>query len=165
MPSLESAGAPRCAPPKAARIGHGRGLRAFVRGERGAAAVEFAILLPVLCAILLGMIDYGFYFFLNSTAVNAAREGARAGVVITTNATDVETEAASVATSYLNGANISLGSCTNCASVSAAVVGGTNLQVTVSIDPYQPLTGFLPAGALPARATHTSIMRLEGLLP
>ena len=120
---------------------------------------------PVLCALILGMIDYGYYFFLNSTTVNAAREGARAGVVITTNATDAEDTAERVATSYLAAANIRIGGCRNCATVTATYRGDDNLEMTVTIDPFTPLTGFLPASALPRRATHTSVMRGEGLLP
>ena len=83
-----------------------RVLRRFVREQRGAAAIEFAILLPVLCAILLGMIDYGYFFYLNSAIVNAAREGARAGVVITTDSDAARAEAETVARAYLTAANI-----------------------------------------------------------
>src|SRR5262245_27708557 len=134
MSSPPPEGAALRAAPDVARMGRMGGLRAFVRDERGAAAVEFAILLPVLCAILLGMIDYGYFFMLNSTAVNAAREGARAGVVITTDTTDVQAEAVAVATNYLSAANIRVGGCNNCASINTEVTGGTDLEVTVSID-------------------------------
>lgn len=51
--------------------------------ERGAAAVEFAIVLPVLLLILVGVIDWGRYFFLEHVVVNCAREAARAGSVAT----------------------------------------------------------------------------------
>ena len=128
--------------------------------DAGVAAVEFAILLPVLLAILLGMIDYGYYFLLNSTVVNAAREGARAGIV-QSSASSAESAATTVATNYLSAAGISVGnSCMNCARVTAAL-GATNLVVTVTIDPFTPLTGFLPSSALPARARHVSTMRWE----
>jgi len=132
--------------------------------EAGVAAVEFALLLPVLCALLLGMIDYGYYFFLNSTVVNAAREGARAGIVEPT--TDAaETTADSVATNYLTAAGIAIGnSCMNCAHIDHAWSGG-DLAITVTIDPYTPLTGFLPASALPARVRHVSTMRWELATP
>ena len=48
---------------------------------RGAAAVEFAIVLPVLLGILCGTIDWGFYFFTREIVVNASREGARVGTL------------------------------------------------------------------------------------
>lgn len=45
--------------------------------QKGVAAIEFAILLPVLLAILLGIINYGLLMFNQAVITNAAREGAR----------------------------------------------------------------------------------------
>jgi Flp pilus assembly protein TadG len=45
--------------------------------ERGAAAVEFALVLPVLVVILLGIIDFGLAMNAQAVTANAAREGAR----------------------------------------------------------------------------------------
>jgi Flp pilus assembly protein TadG len=50
--------------------------------ERGAAALEMAIVLPLLILILGGIIDYGRAFFTQIVLANAAREGARAAVVL-----------------------------------------------------------------------------------
>lgn len=44
---------------------------------RGAAIVEFAVVLPLLLALLFGIIEYGWIFMLRQTMQNAAREGAR----------------------------------------------------------------------------------------
>lgn len=57
-----------------------RSLRPEKRDE-GAAAVEFALVLPVLVALLLGIIQFGWYFFVANSASAAAREGARRVVV------------------------------------------------------------------------------------
>jgi Flp pilus assembly protein TadG len=65
------------------------------RGERGAAAVEFAILLPVLIAIVCGTIDWGYYFFQREILVNASREGARTGSLQGMTSTDAVTAAES----------------------------------------------------------------------
>ena len=51
------------------------------RSEGGAAAVEFAIILPIFAAMLMGMIQYGFYFWTAETTGSAARETARRIVV------------------------------------------------------------------------------------
>lgn len=48
--------------------------------QRGAAAVEFAIILPVLLIMLLGVIDFGIFFGQNISLQSAAREGARQGI-------------------------------------------------------------------------------------
>ena len=47
------------------------------RHERGAAAVEMAILLPLLVLVLGGIIDFGRALYTQNIATNAAREGAR----------------------------------------------------------------------------------------
>jgi Flp pilus assembly protein TadG len=46
-------------------------------GERGAVAVEFALLLPLLLMIVFGFIDFGRAFHTQITLTQAAREGVR----------------------------------------------------------------------------------------
>jgi Flp pilus assembly protein TadG len=48
-----------------------------VERERGAAAVEFALLLPILLIIVFGLIDFGRALNAQITLTQAAREGAR----------------------------------------------------------------------------------------
>ncbi|NIH65555.1 Flp pilus assembly protein TadG, partial [Modestobacter marinus] len=45
--------------------------------ERGAAIVEFALVLPVLLVLLLGIVEYSLAFNAQATLSAAAREGAR----------------------------------------------------------------------------------------
>jgi Flp pilus assembly protein TadG len=45
--------------------------------ERGAAAVEFAILLPLLLMLVLGTIEFGRAYNAQITLTNAARDGVR----------------------------------------------------------------------------------------
>lgn len=47
------------------------------RRERGAVAVEMAIVLPLLLLIIAGMIDLGRLFYVQTMVTNASREGAR----------------------------------------------------------------------------------------
>ncbi len=51
--------------------------------QRGAAAVEFALVVPLLFLILFGTIQYGLYFFDAQGTRNGVREAARLGVVKT----------------------------------------------------------------------------------
>lgn len=74
--------------------------------ERGAAAVEFAILLPVLVAIVFGTIDWGSYFFQREIVVNASREGARVGTLKFDPPLDAATEAEKTAQAYLTAARL-----------------------------------------------------------
>lgn len=52
-----------------------------VRRPRGQAVLEFAIILPLLVLILLGIIGFGELFSYRLRIDNAAREGCRKGVV------------------------------------------------------------------------------------
>jgi len=46
-------------------------------GETGAAAVEFALILPVLVLLVMGLIEFSLLFNAQISVTNAAREGAR----------------------------------------------------------------------------------------
>lgn len=51
---------------------------------RGAAIVEFAVVLPLLLTILFGIIEYGWVFMVRQTLQTAAREGCRTAVLQST---------------------------------------------------------------------------------
>jgi Flp pilus assembly protein TadG len=48
--------------------------------ERGAVIVEFALVLPLLMFLLMGMIEFGLLFYNQQVLTNASREGARSGI-------------------------------------------------------------------------------------
>jgi hypothetical protein len=54
-------------------------LRRKFRSRRGQSVVEFALILPVIMFLLLGMIEMGFAINHNSSMVTATRQGARVG--------------------------------------------------------------------------------------
>lgn len=58
------------------------GRRARPCQQRGAAAVEFALVLPLLLALLVGTLDLGLMLYDKAVITNASREGARAGIVL-----------------------------------------------------------------------------------
>ncbi len=47
------------------------------RGEEGAVAIEFALILPILVFLVLGGIDFGHRLHMQHLITNASREGAR----------------------------------------------------------------------------------------
>lgn len=53
----------------------------FLHSEKGQAMVEFALVLPLLLALLCGIIDFGWLYYNQITLNNAAREGARYAVI------------------------------------------------------------------------------------
>ena len=62
------------------------------RTERGAAAVEFALVAVLLIFIILTTVDLGRLFFVVQGVKAASREGARAAVISTATASDVDTK-------------------------------------------------------------------------
>jgi Flp pilus assembly protein TadG len=46
-------------------------------GQEGAAAVEFAIILPILLVLTLGALDVGHMYYMDHLITNASREGGR----------------------------------------------------------------------------------------
>ncbi len=61
-----------------------RGMR---RDERGAAAVEFALVVPLLLLLLWGIVDIGRAFYTLNNLASAVREGARSAAVMSTDPT------------------------------------------------------------------------------
>jgi Flp pilus assembly protein TadG len=54
-------------------------LRAFRRTDAGGAALEFAVVIPVLVLLGIGVVDFGRAFFTGIAVANAARAGAQWG--------------------------------------------------------------------------------------
>ncbi len=128
--------------------------------QRGAAAVEFALVLPLLLTLVLGAIDWGWFFFIDQLVTNAAREGARAGSVLpprpTSTASQAEDAAEQAASAYLTRATLTP---TGVAASFTTVDGTDAIQVTITY-PVGSLTGFLSA-VMPANAVATAVMRWQ----
>lgn len=69
--------------------------------ERGAAAVEFALILPVLIMMIFGMVDMGMAINAQAVVGNAAREGARAASFSAANTAAAATVATSASSSLI----------------------------------------------------------------
>ncbi len=72
------------------------------RDEDGAAAVEFAIVLPVLLLIVFGIIDFGRAFWVKNNLVAAMREGGRVASAGFLNQNDPSGVAAQKVADYIN---------------------------------------------------------------
>lgn len=107
-------------------------MRNLHRSEKGAAAVEFALLLPLLMMILFGIIEFGIALHQQSILTNASREGARLGIVqsipaITTGQINATID------NYLTGAGITPGNVSR--TIVAGGVTGSPVKVTLTL-PY-----------------------------
>lgn len=67
-----------------------------LKNQKGQALVEFAIVLPILLMLVMGIIQFGMMLNSYLAIENASREGARAGIV---GSTDAEIESLIIASS------------------------------------------------------------------
>jgi Flp pilus assembly pilin Flp len=127
------------------------------RGQDGAAAVEFALLLPLLVLLLFGFIQFGLAFNTRIQATNAAREAARQAVVGIDDWNDV----GGVQFWQVVRDRAGVGSITNCSFTTEDVVGGT---LTVKFDfPLKLVIPFLPSPPSWQTGTAQASMRIEQL--
>jgi Flp pilus assembly protein TadG len=56
-------------------------LKMRLKSQKGVAAVEFALVLPLLVLLIFGIIEFSLLMFNKQVITNASREGARAGIV------------------------------------------------------------------------------------
>ncbi|BCW46381.1 TadE/TadG family type IV pilus assembly protein [Arthrobacter sp. StoSoilB5] len=129
--------------------------------ERGAVAVEMAILLPLLLLILIGIMEFGRVLNVQVSLTQAAREGARyAAVHYQDGGLNVSGTALAAAPS-LSGLGVSV---TDNASSCAP---GSNVTVTTSVS-LTSMSGFLDAGffggpgIFPLNMTGVGVMRCGG---
>jgi TadE-like protein len=96
---------PRCAKRRGREVGQGVVTR---HAQRGAAVIEFALILPLLLLLLIGGIDMSLALYDKAVITNASREGARAGIVARTPPIS-EAEIRQVVQNYTQTALVNLG--------------------------------------------------------
>ena len=139
-------------------------LRRTERNDSGQAIVEFAIVLPVLLIILLGIVEFGLLLFNQQVITNASREGARAGIVARTPRLS-DTDIANVVTTYCQNHLVTFGA-QNTPVVQVAPSGnrsglsfGQDLTVTVTFNyGFLYLANF---GFTPIDLKASTVMKME----
>jgi Flp pilus assembly protein TadG len=129
-------------------------------GDRGAAAVEFALLLPVLLLVVFGIIDFGRALNAQITLTQAAREGARLAAVGQPAAAVVARTQAAATT--LTGVTVAVTSCPAGAGLGANAVVQAGYQFSF-ITPIGAVAGLVGGGGLgsPITLSATSEMPCE----
>jgi Flp pilus assembly protein TadG len=107
--------------------------RRSLRNESGNAVIEMAFTLPLLLVVAMGIFDFGLMFQRFEILTNAAREGARVGVLPGYTTNDAISRAnAYLATSNVPGATVTAVSTT--ISIGTPAVAKPAITVTVTYD-------------------------------
>ena len=132
----------------------------YLQNNRGVAAVELAICLPILILLVCGSIEFGLLFYNQQIITNASREGVRAGITGTGNADIIQ-----IVGNYCNGKLINLNG-VNELQAGAVAVSGSNtaggiaiLTVRVTYN-YNFLFGSI-LGFIEKTLSAQTIMRME----
>ena len=129
--------------------------------ERGAVAVEMAVLLPLLLLILIGTMEFGRVFNVQNSLTQAAREGARNAAIHYSDGTMDVNGTVSAAAPSLDGLALVINNNAN------ACAPGRNVEVTVRVN-LSSLSGFLDSGwfgspgLFPMTLTGVGVMRCGG---
>ena len=136
-------------------------MRRPLRDERGASAVEFAFIVPLLILLVLGIAEFGHAFQVQGTLSAAAREGVRA-MALRNNPADAKAvvrDAASSLDPDITDTQIKIqvvgSTATTCPTIGA---GNTAVRLTITY-PMPFLTHFFGSGLT---LTGTGVMRCNG---
>lgn len=139
-----------------------RTARRLLRRDRGQSLVEFAIVVPLLLALLVAIFEFGRAWNIQQVVTNVAREGARQGVLATVDNDSVQTVVSTLLTTARldpADATVSVNGCND--------ITGTECNVQIQY-PYNflfmgPVVRLISGGAWPGSVTlgTTSIMRNE----
>ena len=124
----------------------------FLKRTTGQSIVEFALVLPVLLLIMMGIVEFGRLLETTNVLTSAAREGVRVAAVSAPDVSQVNNAAQNILTA-------------NNISNSTITVNGpnTNREVSVTVQiTYVPLTGSFIPGLGSLQLTRSSRMHWEG---
>ena len=133
-----------------------------MKRERGGAAIEFAIVFPLLVMLLFGIIEFSLILYDKAMITNASREGARAGIVAQlVRVTDAEIK--SVVDKYCKNYLITFGASTPVPVITrTGLTFGDELSVQVTYTyGFLALPNFVTGIVGPMNLTATTVMRME----
>lgn len=131
--------------------------------EKGAAAVEFALILPLLLLMLFLIIEFSIALYDKAVITNASREGARMGIVMQPAPRPGAGAISATVNAYCATNLISFGPATPVTAVSATCVNpGDLLTVNVSYTySFLVLPNFMGGLTSGITLTGTTVMRCE----
>lgn len=104
--------------------------------SKGASAVEFALVLPLLAVLIFGIIEFGILFYDKAVITNASREGARAGILFNRYDHDGDPNTSPLVRVPANEIiNVASSYCSN-----YLVTFGSNTPPDIQVNPADPLS-------------------------
>jgi hypothetical protein len=137
-----------------------RSTRRAGRRQRGAAVVEFAMVLVPLLLILLGTIDWGCYLYFRAIVTDAARAGARAGS-LNPNLATAQAAGRAAASDFLTDLGFPRPGQTLTVTAPAGPANSVSIRVVLTTPSVTGFTGLERSSILPANASAQVAMRLE----
>ena len=131
------------------------------KNEKGQSLVEFALILPLLLLLIMAIVQFGVVFNGYITVSNAAREGARVGIIEKNNAkVESKVNEAFDASAVLTNPAVTIsfpegGSYTNGKPLSVMVKGDAPIIVPL-------MDAFFPGGKV--EVSRTAVMMVEGFI-
>ena len=114
-----------------------RRLRLVGVGESGAALLEFALVLPILLILLLGLIDFGLYFYNDLQLTHVARDAARYASVNQAGAANNAIDNATLVSTDITARNVDV----------ASSGGEASVTLTATYHVITPLPNFIGIGS------------------
>lgn len=130
-----------------------------MREEDGQGIVEFAIAIPLVLFVLLGILEFGWLFNAKITLTSAAREGARVAVVSTIDQRNRAYIASTEAVSGVSGITIPNDNTHFKYSTNDEIINNTNNAIVEIKGLVQPLVGLFFNGPVEIQAK--AVMRIE----
>lgn len=137
--------------------------------RRGTAAVEFAVVAPLLMLLVFGMVEYGRLVMVQQVLTNASREGARTAILAGSSADSVQQlvvdycEAGGV---RIVSSDVQIQSAEGVTLDPAVAVPGVPVRVVVGVDfrdvSWLPVSAFL-GDRMDRRLSAETVMRKEGI--
>lgn len=130
-----------------------------MKEEHGQGVAEFAIAIPLVLFVLLGILEFGWLFNAKITLTSAAREGARVAVVSTIDQRNRAYFASAEAVSGTSGITIPNDNIHFIYSTNEEIVNNTNNAIVEIKGLVKPLVGLFFNGPIEIQAR--AVMRIE----
>ncbi len=114
-------------------------MKGNLKDSKGASAVEFALVLPILVVLVFGIIEFSLVLYDKAMITNASREGARAGIVFRTDPVIgnysplTNSEVESIVNQYLSNHLITFGGPTSATTTVTRNGSGMGSELKISV--------------------------------